>query len=199
MSFISDITAGTPTTGVWVGGLPSGVDNDQGNIRDGGNVSETDRWSSNALGEGNPITTISSGVNNTFALGPGTFNNQPSQDIMRVTTTLAGVSNNALLAGSSNSADSSTIHQLAVMKVRLYKTAVRNGDWNEYSGWSSVPTVVESGGYDIGMGSDQSSDLKANSTDNAANPTSSVPGEWAEHQGVLGLPTTGNYGARYLW
>lgn len=199
MSFISDITAATPTTGVWVGGFPSGVDNDQGNIRDGGDIAETTRWSKNALGEGNPITTISSGVNNTFATGPGTWNNQPSQDIMRVTTTIAGITNNALLAGASNSADSSTIHQLAVMKVRLYKTAIRAGNWNEYSGWSSAPTVVESGGYDIGMSADQSSDLKANKTDNAANPTSSVPGEWTEHQGVLGLPTTGNYGARYLW
>ena len=74
--FITDITAAVPTTGAYgSNGQPSGIDNDQGNIRAGGTISESTKFSANSLGEGNPITTIVSGVNN-FQAGLGTWNQQ---------------------------------------------------------------------------------------------------------------------------
>ena len=197
--FITNITS-TPVTGVFVDGKPSGIDNDQGNIRAGGNIGETTKFSSNSLGEGNPITTIVSGVNNFISVTAGTWNQQTQfNNIVRATTTIAGVSNNALLAGASDSAnDANNPLQAATMRVRLYKTGVRAGNWNEYSGsWSSDPTVVESGGWDIAASADDSSDLDGNKTDHAANPTSAEPGELQYDLG--GVPVQTGYQPKYLW
>ena len=84
------------------------------------------------------------------------------------------------------------------MKVRLYKTAIRAGNWNEYSGsWSSTPSVVESGGWDVAAGADDSSDLDGNKTDHAANPTSTEPGELQYDLG--GVPVQTGYQPKYLW
>ena len=96
MSFITNITSSPATTGSYTNGYPTDVDNDQGNIRAGGSIADAG-FSSNALGEGNPITTIVSGVNN-FQAGAGTWNQQTQfSDIMKVTTTLGGAANNLLL------------------------------------------------------------------------------------------------------
>jgi hypothetical protein len=152
------------------------------------------------LGEGNPITTIVSGVNNFISVTAGTWNQQTQfNNIVRATTTIAGVSNNALLAGASDSAnDANNPLQAATMRVRLYKTGVRAGNWNEYSGsWSSDPTVVESGGWDIAASADDSSDLDGNKTDHAANPTSAEPGELQYDLG--GVPVQTGYKPKYLW
>lgn len=199
MSFITNITSSPATTGSYTNGYPTNVDNDQGNIRAGGTISESTKFSSNSLGEGNPITTIVSGVDN-FQAGAGTWNQQTQfSDIMKSTTTIGGVANTALLFGSSDSSQGDAIHQAATIRVPLYKTAVRAGDWNPYSGWSSVPSVVESGGYNVSAGIDNSSTLKSSGTDHAANPSSAIPGELTQHQGVLGEPTNLDYKSRYLW
>jgi|TARA_R100000152_G_C6763049_1_gene187416 hypothetical protein len=199
--FITDITAAVPTTGAYgSNGQPSGIDNDQGNIRAGGTISESTKFSANSLGEGNPITTIVSGVNN-FQAGLGTWNQQSQfSNIVKATTTIGGVSNNALVFGASDSAQGDAIHQAAVVRNRLYKTAVRAGNWNEYTGtWSSDPTVANTGGYDIANGVDLSPTLKASGVDHAANPSSAIPGELTQHQGRLGEPTNLDYKAKYLW
>jgi len=199
--FITDITAAVPTTGAYgSNGQPSGIDNDQGNIRAGGTISESTKFSANSLGEGNPITTIVSGVNN-FQAGLGTWNQQTQfSNIVKATTTIGGVSNNALVFGASDSAQGDSIHQAAVVRNRLYKTAVRAGNWNEYTGtWSSDPTVANTGGYDIANGVDLSPTLKASGVDHAANPSSAIPGELTQHQGRLGEPTNLDYKAKYLW
>jgi hypothetical protein len=190
-----------PTTGAYgSNGQPSGIDNDQGNIRAGGTISESTKFSANSLGEGNPITTIVSGVNN-FQAGLGTWNQQSQfSNIVKATTTIGGVSNNALVFGASDSAQGDAIHQAAVVRNRLYKTAVRAGNWNEYTGtWSSDPTVANTGGYDIANGVDLSPTLKASGVDHAANPSSAIPGELTQHQGRLGEPTNLDYKAKYLW
>ena len=197
--FITNITS-TPVTGVFSGGKPSGIDNDQGNIRAGGTISESDKFSTNALGEGNPITTIVSGVNNFISVTAGTWNQQTQfQNIVRATTTIAGVSNNAMLGGGSDSANNANSPlQATTMRVRLYKTGVRAGDWNEYSGtWSSDPSVVESGGYDIAASADNTSTLKGSGVDHAANPSSAEPGELQYDLG--GLPVQTGYQPKYLW
>jgi len=201
--FITDITAAVPTTGAYgSNGQPSGIDNDQGNIRAGGTISESTKFSANSLGEGNPITTIVSGVNN-FQAGLGTWNQQSQfSNIVKATTTIGGVSNNALVFGASDSAQGDAIHQAAVVRNRLYKTAVRAGNWNEYTGtWSSDPTVANTGGYDIANGVDLSPTLKASGVDHAANPTSARPGELTAFSasGTPNAPTNLDYKPRYLW
>jgi len=198
MSFITNLSS--PITGVYgPNGYPKDIDNNHGNIRAGGVIAETKSFSSNSLGEKNRITTIVSGVNN-IVPGIGVWNQQTQfSDIMKVTTTLGGVANNALLFGASDSAQSDAIHQATTIKVRLYKTAVRAGDWNPLTGWSSEPSVVESGGYNIVAGVDNASTLKSSGTDHAANPSSAIPGELTQHQGVLGEPTNLDYKPRYLW
>jgi hypothetical protein len=201
--FITDITAAVPTTGAYgSNGQPSGIDNDQGNIRAGGTISESTKFSANSLGEGNPITTIVSGVNN-FQAGLGTWNQQSQfSNIVKATTTIGGVSNNALVFGASDSAQGDAIHQAAVVRNRLYKTAVRAGNWNEYTGtWSSDPTVANTGGYDIANAVDLSATLKASGVDHAANPTSARPGELTAFSasGTPNAPTNLDYKPRYLW
>jgi hypothetical protein len=197
MSFITNITAGIPTTGSYTNGYPTAVDNNQGNIRAGGNIVDTSQFSSNPLGEGNPIVTIVSGVDN-FQAGAGTWNQQTQfSDIMKATTTIGGVANNALLFGASDSAAGDAIHQAVTIRVRLYKTSVRAGDWNPFSGWSSAPSVVESGGWDIAAGADDSSALRTLATDNAANPTSDFPGELQYNLGQIPVQT--EYKPKYLW
>ena len=135
MSFLTNITnLATRATGVYVDGYPKAVDNDQGSIRAGGTIDESNKFSSTAIGEGNPIDTISSGVNNQAINAAGTFNNQPSQDIMKVTTTIAGLSNNSILFGSSDSANNPSIHQKALIRSLDYKVSVVAGNWNAFSG-----------------------------------------------------------------
>ena len=78
MAFITNIAgsyvgAGTVTGVYGENGLPSGVDNNHGNIRDGGTIAETTLWSSSAIGEGNPIVTIVSGVGPVEGAVPGSL------------------------------------------------------------------------------------------------------------------------------
>ena len=205
--FITDITAAVPTTGAYgANGKPSGIIDNGGAIR--GPIHGLEIFTDNPLftevvfGEGNPITTIVSGVNN-FQAGLGTWNQQSQfSNIVKATTTIGGVSNNALVFGASDSAQGDSIHQAAVVRNRLYKTAVRAGNWNEYTGtWSSDPTVANTGGYDIANGVDLSPTLKASGVDHAANPTSVRPGELTAFSasGTPNAPTNLDYKPRYLW
>lgn len=197
MSFITNITSSPATTGSYTDGYPTNVDNDHGNIRAGGTIVETGSFSSNALGESNPITTIVSGVNN-FQAGLGTWNQQSQfSDIMKATTTIGGVANNAILFGASDSAQGDAIHQAGTIRSRLYKTAVRAGDWNPFNGWSSVPAVVYSGGWDNAAGVDDSANIAQLATDNAANPTSAIPGNLQYDLGQIPVQTS--YKPKYLW
>jgi hypothetical protein len=202
MAFITNITT-TPVTGVLVDGVPSGMDNDHGNIRDGGTIAETTKFSSNALGEGGLFVTLVSGQSNVIAVAGGTWNfgiwpNLGSGAIVRVTDSLGGVSNNALLGGGSDSSNGDSIHQATRAKVRLYKTAVRAGDWNEYTGaWASTPSVVYSGGWNNAANVENGATLKASGTDHAANPSSAKPGALQYDLGQIPVQT--GYQPRYLW
>lgn len=171
-----------------VNGLPSGVDNDQGTVRNGGNVEAGGRFSADAVNLGNnSITyiTIPSGLSTVSSpLSAGAFNGG-DQVIRRVTNDLAGVSNTVLLSGGSNSANRPfSIKQMTTINTYYYKTAVRTGGWNEYSGvFDPAVTVAFSGGWDNTTDSDEAADLKANDTDNAANPSQTVPGELVYRDG----------------
>jgi|TARA_R100001163_G_scaffold55355_1_gene42811 hypothetical protein len=198
MSFITNITAGTPVTGAFgPNGVPSGADNNQGVVRGGGTVptARQAEFKASSLGDGNPVVTIVSGVN-VFAAGAGTWNGGTAV-IVKATSSLAGISNNAALFGASDSAQGDSIHQAGVVRNRLYKTAVRAGNWNPLSGWSSDPTVANTGAWDIAASADDAPTVKASKTDHAANPTSRTPGALQYDLGQVPVQT--GYQPKYLW
>ena len=200
MSFLTNITnLATRATGVYVDGYPKAVDNDQGNIRAGGTIAESNKFTSSEVGEGNPIDTISSGVNNQAINAAGTFNNQPSQDIMKVTTTIAGLSNDSILFGSSDSANNPSIHQKALIRSLDYKVSVVAGNWNAFSG-AFDPALVTTlaGGWSIKDNDEQGGTLVVDQTDRAANPSSAEPGRLTYMAGNP-VPTTGVYAPKTNW
>ena len=185
-------------------GFPTGIDLDQGSIRaltnEGGTVSN-DKFTNVFLGEGNPIITVVSGTENGVATAntAGLFN-EGDQVIVKVTTDIANVANNVLLFGASDSANEPSINQAAQIEVKLYKTAIRHGEWNPVTAqFDTEPlTVAISGGWNLGVGVDNSSTLVASGTDNAANPTQDVPGELVYMEGSVD-PTQDEYKPRFLW
>lgn len=200
MAFITNITT-TPVTGSYnSNGNPLYVDNDQGVLRYGGNISETGKFSTYTIGEGNPVTTIVSGDAGVDGAVPGNFNSG-LQVIVRVQDTIAGISNTSLQGGDSNSANLAyTPLQLDVLRTYYYKFAVRNNYWNEFSGeWAtSVPSNTASGAWNISSSADNSSNMRASGTDNAANPTQDEPGELVFRDGSANPIQTG-YKPRYNW
>jgi hypothetical protein len=106
-------------------------------------------------------STVIDGTDTDDANG-GTFayNNQRPIAI-RYTTALAGVSNTFLRSGSSAPGTRRVVNKTESVRTNRYATAIRAGNYNLYTGqFSSAPTVaVDSFG-----------------TDNAASPTSAVPG-----------------------
>ena len=183
-----------------VDGRATGTDIDAGSIRFGGTIAES-RFQSVAIGEGNPVITIVSGVDGVDGAVPGAFN-AGDQVIVRVTTDIAGTSNNVLRAGASNSAnDSRSINQAETIEVKLYKTAIRNGEWNPVTAaFDTEPlTVAQSGGWNLGAGVDNSTTLSASGTDNAANPTQDVPGELVYNYGSGSDPTQDEYKVKNIW
>jgi hypothetical protein len=105
--------------------------------------------------------------------------------IRRVTTSLAGVANTVLLTGASNFGNRRSIHQVESVRTRRVATAIRAGYYSIYDGtWSTAPTLAN----DI-------STWETIGTDEAANPTASVPGEIIYKTGKP-VPVQGNYPAR---
>mgnify|MGYP001159608673 FL=1 len=200
MAFITNITT-TPVTGVYgPDGYPTQIDNDQGNIRFAGNISETGKFSSSSLGEGNPITTIISGVGPVEGAVPGVFNSG-LQVIVRAQTKIAGEANTVLEGGSSDTANVAfTPLQLDVLRTYYYKFAVRNNYWNEFNGtWeTNVPSNASSGAWNIDNEVDNAGTMRASGVDVAANPSQSQPGRLTFQQGSPNPVNTG-YGARYNW
>jgi len=179
-----NITAGA--NGVNLDGLMSGIDNDQGTIRQGGAIADTDRFSSDAVNLGSSYyITLPSGLPFVDSpLAAGAYNGG-TQVIVRVTDSLAGVVNNVLLAGASNSANASnSINQVASANAYYYKTAVRSGGWNEFSGvFDPAVTVANSGYWSQATDTDVSAVLVSSGVDNAANPTAAQPGELVYRDG----------------
>jgi hypothetical protein len=115
------------------------------------------------------------------ALSAGTFAyNNATPTAMKITTSLAGVSNDFLRSGANDTDGAKSINKLEVVRTRRITTAIRNNKWNEYSGeWEAgFPSGAVDAFWDIGAGSGVST-----STDQAASPTRSVPGELVYLQG----------------
>ena len=200
MAFITNITSADPSTGIYgANGQPLYIDNRHGNIRDAGTISDSVNWSSSALGEGNPITTIVSGVGPVEGAVPGNFNSG-LQVIDAIQTTIAGISNTSLLGGQSNSANEAfTPLQLDVLRTYYYKTAVRAGNWNVFTGaFSSISNSAVSGAWNIEASVENTSTLRASGTDVAANPSQAYPGTLTYQDGSPN-PTNAFYKARNNW
>jgi hypothetical protein len=180
-------------------GLPTGAYNDMGSIRGAGNLGDTTRWSAIAITEGNNyVITVVSGTNGVSgALAAGAFN-AGDQVIRRVTTDIAGVTNNILLYGS-DSANKATNLQKTKVKTFYYKTAVRANSWEILSGrfWPAV-AVGYTGAWSQETDTDVSEELVASGVDTASNPTASIPGKLTFRAGAP-LPSGTNYAARTLF
>lgn len=198
-----NIIGGTANTSFGSDGFATGTDVDAGSVRFAGTVASA-RFQTVNIGEGNPVITLASGVdyidpaNGTL---PVSSWNAGDQVIVKVTSDIAGAANNTLLFGASDSANKYQNNQAAVVEVKLYKTAIRNGDWNPTTApWGGTPvSVAQSGAWNVSAGVDNSATLIASGTDDAANPTQDVPGELVYHYGSGGDPTTDQYEARNLW
>ena len=202
-----NITGGSAVTTYDANGNAVGTDIDQGSIRamsTGTVFGANTKFTNVPLGADNLIVTVVSGAD--YGVVPansaGAFN-QGDQVIVKVTTDIAGQApgNSGLVAGASNSAASAPINQAGVIEVRLYKTAIRNGEWNPVTAqFDTEPlTVAQSGGWNLGVGVDNSTTLIASGTDNAANPTQDVPGELVYNYGSGADPTQDEYKAKNLW
>jgi len=193
-----NISAGSDDT--LVDGLPAGANNDVGTIRAAGTVGDA-LFVSDAvnLGQSTYVTVVSGLADVSSPLAGGAFN-AGDQVIVRVTDDLAGVANSVLVAGASNSANAGqSINQSATVNTYFYKTAVRTGGWNEYSGvFDPAVSVSYSGGWDNTTDADQAADLKVNDTDNAANPSAAVPGELVYRDGAP-APVQDEYKAKTAW
>ena len=202
MAFITDLTSADPRTGVFINGTPSGVKNDFGDVRGGGTIGSTDLMSASTFGEGNPVTTIVSGVGGVDAalsqVTDAAFNSG-LQVLNLVQTTIAGAANTSLQGGQSNSAnEANTPAQLDVLRTYFYKTAVVAGNWNVFNGtFSSISNAV-SGAWDIAASADDAGGLRIAGTDVAANPSRDYPGALT-YRDCSPNPTNDFYQARNNW
>lgn len=107
-------------------------------------------------------STVVNGSNTDPANNSGTFAyNNVRPVAVRYTTALAGVANTFLRSGSSAPATRRVVNKTESVRTNRYATAIRNGNYNLYTGqFSSAPTVA----------------VDAFGTDNAASPTAAVPG-----------------------
>lgn len=165
--------------------------NNGGTIRANGNVSsgvsssvQTSRPDLGRFG--------STVVNNNSAdpaLTSGTFAYNNERPVAKKTTTsLAGVSNDVLLSAAGQPGLVRSIHRQEVVRTTRTATAIRAGFWDIYSGtWSTNPTTAVDPFWD-----NANNTTSATSTDEAASPTRSVPGELVYRDGSA-LPVTDVY------
>lgn len=126
------------------------------------------------------------------ALSAGTFAyNNTAPIAQRLTTTLSGVSNTTLRSGANDQTSLRSIHRQEKVRTTRTTTAIRAGYWNIYSGtWSTNPTTAVDNFWD-----NAGNTTSATSTDQAATPTRSVPGELVYKTGKLS-PVMDNYKAK---
>ena len=200
MAFITNITS-TPSTGIYgENGLPLYVDNRHGNIRGGGTIVDTTDWSASTFGEGNPVITIVSGAGGVVSANQSASINAGTQVINAIQTTIAGIANTALQGAQSDSANVAyTPLQLDVLRTYYYKTAVKAGNWNVFTGaFSSISNTTVSGVWNLDGQVENTSTMRASGTDVAANPSQAYPGTLTYQDGSP-TPTNDFYPARTNW
>lgn len=159
------------------------TDNNGGTIKANGTMSGTFEASSVVQEQtGVFASTVVDNNDADKALSAGTFaynNNSPVAK--KVTTSLSGVSNTYLRSGAGNPGGLRSIHKIESIKTRKLTTAIRTNKFNEYSG-------------EFESGYPQSS-TDSFGTDDAANPTKSVPGELTYKIGKK-VPVQADYEAK---
>lgn len=123
------------------------------------------------------------------ALTAGTFAyNNEGPISKKLTASLAGVNNDALLTTAGDPSNIRSIHRLEVVRTRRQTSAIRSGNFNIYTGKydPGFPVTEVDDFYDIGTNT-----LSETSTDEAATPTRDVPGELTYLVGVS--PVNANY------
>jgi len=136
-------------------------------------------------------STVVSGVNAEKALNAGTFAyNEQSPVGPKLTTTLAGTVNNSFLrSGADDNANRRSIHYQTTVTSTRTTTAIRANKWNEYAGtWEAGFPVTATDQFF----NPATSGSSATTTDEAALPTASVPGELVYLQGNP-VPKLANY------
>ncbi len=127
------------------------------------------------------------------ALSAGTFsyNNQKPTG-MKVSTTISGTSNTFLRSGANDTNNRRSIHKLEKVRTRRITTAIRNNKWNEYTGeWEAgFPVNAVDNFWDIAAATGV-----ATSTDQAAAPSMSIPGELV-YKGGNPNPVLADYKAK---
>lgn len=127
------------------------------------------------------------------ALSAGTFKSENQRGVIqKVTSSLAGgVSNDFLTHAADDVSNARSIARQEVVTTTRTSTAIRAGNWNEYTGsWSTPPTTATDPFYNIANDNTQ-----ATSTDEAASPTRGVPGELTYKLGQP-VPVSVDYDAK---
>ena len=186
-------------------GWVAGVDNNHGDIRYCGTVSDSALWTSTSLGEGNPIVTVveATGVGTTGVQTTTAFNlNGSGTAVMMIASSEIGdIPNTVLMGGASNSANAAfTPLQEAVMRVSYYKSSVVNNKWNEFRGvWElGYPESATSGAWIIVASADQAATMRTSATDSGVNVTQDRPGQLVYSYGNP-TPQQAEYAPRYNW
>ena len=152
MAFITNLTATTPDTGAYKDGNPDGIDNDLGAIQNGGNADAV-KFSAVALGDKQDGVSIVSGVDGIDGIiSSSAFNRENTQVVVKATSSIAGISNQGLLAGASDSASEIGLVSGSVINTKFEKEALRDNKWNEVTAtWDSnfPETSNTSGGINI--------------------------------------------------
>lgn len=163
----------------------SGAVNNRGTVAKGGSVASgkltnvgvsrynTDVFASTVIDNGSADKAVSGG---TFAYG------DRDGVAMRTTSTLAGVSNTALLSGSNVPSLTRSIHKLETLRTRRFTTAIRANKYNRVTGQfeAGFPVVA----------------VDSLATDTAATPSRAVPGQLTYKLGQPNPVTNNDYKAK---
>jgi hypothetical protein len=126
------------------------------------------------------------------ALSSGTFAyNNLSPIAPKVTDTIAGVASDVLATSANRPSLTRSIHRQEKVRTRRLTTAIRAGYWNIYSGlWTTNPTNAVDNFWD-----NAGDTTSSTSTDQAASPSRSNPGELTYKTGAK-VPVNDDYKAK---
>lgn len=159
--------------------------NDGGTIKAGGNITDPRVASADKVYDGERQvvgSVVVDGVNTDKGVTDGVFaHNNQSPVAKKVTVTLGGVNNAVLRSGAAQPQLVQSINKLNVLRTRRFTTAIRENKYNRYIGRFDA-------GYPVVA-------VDNLATDNAANPTRTLPGQLVYKIGAK-VPVTSDYKAK---
>lgn len=159
--------------------------NDGGTVKAGGTIADPRVSSANKVysGEREVVgSVVVDGVNTDKGVSAGVFaHNNDSPVAKKVTVTLGGVSNTVLRSGAAQPQLVQGINKLNTLRTRRFTTAVRENKYNRYTGQFDA-------GYPVVA-------VDSLGSDNAANPTRTLPGQLVYKTGAK-VPVTSDYKAK---